>query len=533
MRQWEVWLGSLANLSKAKRKSFWLGIIVANELDFSGAPDVSVHEKIRQTQDRSHTAALLKNVMTGDSSSENWSICLETLRWLEDYRTVDPLRAYIQDISHSEGLRCAVSQALASFDLTTTSAQRRSWWESTNPALREYALRLMQEPEGDLVIEVAAQDGHPLQAVAIATLSMGFEAPTFQLTKVSCLSSQRPDVLLAAVSSIIWDEPLSAEPVLRQLLSCGTEEVECRAADALQYYGSTAALSSLRQRSSDSMSEALTGQVAASIDFLEGTIESELTRCGPAARSQLSQWAAEVGHLRELPADQQSTRRAKKPTVPFSEEVFAAALKTNSGPTSQSTGALRAIDWDSVQPGHQNNVVERLANHADPEIRMIASKPLAIWNETSRLLELAVDEHALVRKLALFALAKVPADPEVAAFTYALIADLPGPDMTDALSAFSAHADPHQRQRVLFDLAMRDSRFGVRHSAIALLDDSPADVDLKPLLDILGEPPLVNWAVHTAVLATRASQFANRADLEYLMTIDNIHVAAAAARALN
>lgn len=79
-------------------------------------------------------------------------------------------------------------------------------------------------------------------------------------------------------------------------------------------------------------------------------------------------------------------------------------------------------------------------------------------------------------------------------------------------------------------LRVADHRFSIRHAAITLLDAAGMGTQLKRLLPILRQPPFVNWAVRLALLGTEVVGCADRRDLQALAEIDNVHVAAAAAR---
>ncbi len=495
------------------------------------SPEASVDE-IRQMQDRSQTAALIQTVLSGEPSSDTWTSALETLRWLEDYRSVAPLREYLEDGDRPDDARLCVGQALASFDQTTTSPQRRTWWASGDSPLRDFSLRLMEEPEADIVAAVASEDDHPLQRVAISTLSIGFEREEHQALKIRCLGSEREDVQREAVRGIIWDEPLAAQTKLQSLLTCRSLEVETLAADALQYYPSLAALRSLRRRTTQDGGGALDEQVALSIESIESSIECELNHSHPEAQKRLARWAEAIGFEASNPTPA-VTRHAHSTTKrAYPPEGIESLLDTTVGSFLEKQTALRSIDWSTVVSSEQARLASRLSTHPDPDVRSLSTTALATWNAKDQLLALAQDEHAVVRKSAMFALGKVGADTSVASFAISQLDALAGTAAAEALSTFAHHCEQGHRRDVLFHLAVADHRVTVRHAAIELLANSDMAAELKRLLPLLRQPPDVNWAAHTALLNSRVATMADRKDLHFLVEVDNVHPAAAAARAL-
>lgn len=496
--------------------------------------DASDHQQIRTTSDRTATLRLLDMVILGEPLNTSWTDALETLRWLEDYRSIEPLRAFVENVDGPPDARTAVARTLASFDLTTTAHQRAFWWASGDQALREFSLQLMETSEADIVISVATQDDHPLQAIAIATLSFRFEHPQAQAAVVRGLQSDRNDVQLAAVSSVIWDEPLAAEPMLRDLLDSEVQEVAQAAADALQYYPSLETLACLRQKLDTPIPVGLQQAAKYSIEFIEETIDSELDRCGQVARQELNNWASAIGIGSEnINRDiDKPTRPATKARVDPATGVLVEALDTTVGSAIEKYQTLRSMDWSKVPVPEREMLATQTANHPDPEVRTISTVPLAQWNETALLRSLAEDDHALVRKAAMYALADVPISSDVADFALSRLNQLSGADTTETLTTFAKHADPAQLCSVLFQLASDDYRFSVRHTAIRLLDEASMEAEVQSLLPLLHQPPFVNWAVHIALLETKYAKFADRDVVQQLAAIDNIHVAAAAARVL-
>lgn len=221
------------------------------------------HERIRREQDRAYTLALAGLVVGSHPESPGWDEAQLTLRHLEDDRAIAPLRAFVEDRSQPLAKRQELVRTLTSFDMTTAAPQRLAWWDTGDPALQLYALLTMERSEAPIVSAVAADDLHPLRKAAMSVLEWGFEEPEFQLLKVDGLRSTRPEVRTAA-------------------------------AYALQYFPSLATLDALRQADGRIHPDA-EAQRAESLDFMMGSIASQLNDCRPDVRSSLRRWVEQLG----------------------------------------------------------------------------------------------------------------------------------------------------------------------------------------------------------------------------------------------
>lgn len=312
------------------------------------------HRRIRDEQDRSFTIQLLDAVKSLDPDQSEWIEAVETLRWLDDYRSVRPLRALIEDSHRPTASRSKLATALTSYDLTTTSADRIAWWRSGDEVLQAYALRLMEQSEAAIVLHTATDADHPLQAHAVAALEWGFEEAEYQDAKVAALASPRPEVRDAAIYAVSWDEPLAAEPQLRRLLSGEDSDVARAAAYALQYYPSLATLEQLRGHTRQGSPE-FERQRNESIDFIEGSIEGELARCASHERRALQRWAeaidfgsdqADAEHRPTNPSKPQSPEALLEPVT--EPEAFDDDLDTTKGSFLEKAARLRSVNWETV-----------------------------------------------------------------------------------------------------------------------------------------------------------------------------------------
>lgn len=496
------------------------------------------HERIRQEQDRSYTLPLVSLLLESPHESPGWDEAHETVRYLEDYRAIGPLRQFVEDRSRPLGARREFARTLASFDMTTTPVQRLEWWNTGDGALAEYALRTMGHAESSIVGAVASDELSPLREVAIGVLEWGFEEPEFQALKVDGLGSSRPEVRATAAYSISWDEPLAGEAPLRVALYDSAAEPARAAAYALQYFPSLETLDALRRVEGQINPEA-EHQRAESVAFIVGCIEAQFGGSDTKARPYLQRWAnaAGISEQNESEHDRTSVRSATRvPQVGINPAEDSAAfenlLDTTTGSFWNKAADLRKARWADVPLAMQRCLAERFVAHPDPEVRIIGTVPLARWNRIDELCALVRDEHAIVRKCAMYELGAVEPDPRVAQLAASLLPDAAGTPAAETLRTWVHHADRTSSAEVLEDLARGDHRFSIRSQAIALLASSGAVDGITRLMPLLADPPDVNWWVHLELLRGDSARSADRTSLRALIEVDNLDVAVAAARAL-
>lgn len=493
------------------------------------------HVRIRTERDRSFTLPLLDVVLNDRNDVRGWPDAVVTLGELEDYRSVTPLTGFIEDLERPVDARREIASMLAGFDLTTTSAQRVRWWRSGDEVLAEHGLRLMLRTEADIVANVAADARHPLRSISMSTLEWGFEEPEFQELKIDGLRAGQPEVRIAAAHSVSWDEPLAAEPALRSLLSDDNPAVAKAGAYALQYYPSLATLDVLRALDTKNEAE-VEQQRAESEAFIVWTIESELARCGNNARRHLQTWCEAISFEPDQPAQAARSERApaheEAVLDPVSDPAaFADALDTTSGSFLAKTKSLRSIVWADIEPAQRRGIAHRLAEHEDPEVRIISTVALSRWNLPEFLIQLLEDTHSAVRKGAMYELGRVEPDPRIAEVAREHLANATSTAASETLTTFARHAAHPEREQLLFDLAAVDRRISVRARAVRLLAETDENQRLGRLMRLLGHPPMVNWSFHLALLATNAAGHADPKHLAAVAHADNIHIAAAVSRA--
>ncbi|MDO9355512.1 MAG: hypothetical protein Q7T55_17555, partial [Solirubrobacteraceae bacterium] len=136
------------------------------------------HDRIREVEDRSATAALLELALGAGAPEEERTEAFKTLRQLHDHRAIAPLIAALEDRSLDDDVRRAAAKVLDDIDDATSLSQRARWWNDGDRVLREYVLGRMGRAEAELVVAVASDGEDPLQSWGVEAMSFDFdEAP--------------------------------------------------------------------------------------------------------------------------------------------------------------------------------------------------------------------------------------------------------------------------------------------------------------------------------------------------------------------
>ncbi|MDQ1538147.1 MAG: hypothetical protein QOE58_2540, partial [Actinomycetota bacterium] len=286
------------------------------------------HERIRETEDRSWTLALLDHVRLESTLEAERDEAFDTLATLEDYRSVGPLTAMLEDDQLPDAVREVAGAVLRRIDDTTTTERRREWWRSDDRVLMSHTLLVMGRSEADVLVTVAGDDRHPLQALALAGMLFGFDEAEFQPVKIRALDHPDADVREAAADVLMWDEPVAAEGPLLTAASDPACEVAAAAVDTLRYYRSRRVLRTLAEIL-DNGDEQVRDKAAESFEDIRDHFEWLISSGDAAETAMYREWVEPVADLLRL-----------------SEEVHEAAPRSPpaAGPTAVAVSASELLD---------------------------------------------------------------------------------------------------------------------------------------------------------------------------------------------
>jgi HEAT repeat protein len=484
-----------------------------------------MHEIIREEADRSHTARLLALLATAPEGEELGEIAW-TLERLADPRSLAPLTALLEDPAAPLRARQAAGSVLRSTGWTAPRAARRAWWRSGDPILERHALLLMDRGDAEIVEAVAADPRHRHHREAIDALAFGFEERRFQDLKIRALTHPDPRVREAACDTLLWDEPVAAEPLLLLTTADADDRVAEAAINTLRYYASRRVLQALDELRR-SPRPSLAPKAEEAFAELQGTFESALERADEAARPRLASWMAPVWSLLTFEPDPTPTgpllpsgaplpsgpdspaiqgRHALPPPAPPRLAVGAieAMLANLDGPWATKLERLRSLARWSYDPDERRRLTALFLAHEDPEVRAIACPAFAAWSDPDSLLRLLGDPMFIVVKTATYWLGKIePRTARVAERCWQRLheAETSGTHAYEALAAYAAHAPRREAVPRLVQLVRHDERPSVRREAISQLVLHGAAGEIASLLDLLAEAPISSWSVHRELLS--------------------------------
>ncbi len=485
------------------------------------------HERISETEDRSWTFALLDRVRLASTPEAERDEAFDTLATLEDYRSVGPLTAMLEDGQLPAAVREAAGAVLRQIDDTTTAEGRRDWWRSGDQVLTSHALLVMGRSEADILATVAGDDRHPLQALALAGMLFGFDEAAFQPVKIRALDHPDADVREAAADVLMWDEPVAAEGPLLAAVSDPSRDVAAAVVDTLKYYRSRRVLRALAEP--DTRDEWVRAKVAESFDDLRGHFEWLMSSGDTAERAMYREWAEPVADL--LRWSEQSPEAAPRsppaaspsPLTMSASDVLDLVLDPD-GEWASKKALLRQGAWGTYGPDERERLSTALVDHPDPLVREIVTEPLAAWSRHEELLHLTRDASESVRKSAVYYLGLLPPDPALAAGAWGSVLDRAGMAASEAVQTYVAHAPTDEAKPRLVELARADPRESVRTRAISSLVDLGAGDELESLVPLLREPPAVTWAVHIGILDGLCALGLTAPVPDDLAAVDNIDV---------
>ncbi|MFI9504448.1 HEAT repeat domain-containing protein [Nocardia sp. NPDC052566] len=474
-------------------------------------------------RDRTRTFTLIELVNAAGTSAQERTAAFDELARTEDYRAIEPLTAMVLDTSLFDAVRAEASDVVAGFDDVSSPEIRRTWWASGDLVLMRHALRLMGRGEADIVVPVAGDDTHPLQTTALAAMFYGFDEPEFVPVIIRALGHPEPAVRAAAADTLLWEEPVAAEEALLAAAYDPAIEVAVAAVNTLRYYKSRRVLRAMADLC-DSGDERVREAAADTFGELRLHFEGAAEEFDPGSVALLREWMRPVGDLIEWPEEVSPPYISSAYISPPTAEPASAIPEDELIAVLDGTHAELpyGIDWTAYDPDARRRLVPRLATHPDPITRARACGILAQWSDTGWLMELTRDRSTSVRKSAMYHLAAVPANPDVAECARRYLADAEGTTAGEALRTYLAHMDAERAVPALVEFARTDPREVIRREAITCLVERHADTEIRNLTDLLDEPPRVTWAVHFTILDGLHTLDLPAPPLDHLRTVDNL-----------
>jgi len=485
-------------------------------------------DRISEVQDRSWTFALLDQVRSSSISQAERDETVDALAMLEDFRSVDPLMATLEDDRLPGSVREAAGAVLRAIDDTTTAERRRGWWHSGDRVLMSHALLVMGRSEADILAAVAADDRHPLQAQALAGMLFEFDEAEFQPVKIRALEHPDAEVRESAADVLMWDEPVAAEGPLLVAASDSSTDVATAAVDTLRYYRSRRVLRVLAEMS-HTADEQVRDKARESFEDIRGHFEWLFSSGVAAAQTDYRQWVEPVEDLlcwSEVVPEatlRLSAAAAPAPVAASASELLDLLLEPD-GEWAPRKELLRHASWRTYGHDERDRLAAALTRHPDPDVREVATVALAAWSRADELLELTHDPSRSVRKSAMYHLGVLPPDPSLAACAWAYLLDAAGTTGSEAVQTYVAHAPTQEAKQRLVELARYDHRESVRTQAISSLVDLDARSELEGLVPLLRETPGVTWAVHIGILDGLCALGLPAPHLDELAAVDNVDV---------
>jgi HEAT repeat protein len=501
------------------------------------------YEQITETADRRWTFRLLERLACPDLSSAERNALSEALCSLSDPRAVGPLEEILVDRGRSDPVRQAISSVLRGMhflDLDVPVEKLSCWWRKGDAVLRRHALLCMNGFRcPDILLRVASDPAHELQALALLRMEFWFDRPEQEAVKISALSHPDAKVRTNAAYILLWDEPVAAEQPLIEATGDIATEVVVEAANTLKYYPSRRTIRCLhRLRAHDA--EKIRRQAAESLAEMRSDIRARLCSTNRRVAGQVRAWLRPVWDLLAfadkelLPGDtvtRPSAPEARKAPLTLTELLELLGDPDRSPLVLQQQ--LGDNTWESYGPAERSRLRRVLLAHTDLVVREQAARCFAAWEDVAGLMVLAEDSCFPVRKTAIYHLGTVPSTPGIAelAWDHLQRADSLGVHATETLTTFARQAPPAVAVPRLAAIADDpDQRESLRVTALEELTRVQASEQIGRLLPRLREPPAVTWGLHIALLeAVERLRLANP-EIDHLREVDNLHVQEAIAK---
>lgn len=501
------------------------------------------YEQITETADRRWTCRLLDRLNAADLPEDELDDLVGALQAVSDPRSFGPLEAMLCDAFRPERIRKAASSALRGMHFVALDPPPRTlrrWWHEGDFLLRRHALLCMDGLRcPDVVLAVASDPTHPLQALALLGMEFWFDRPEHEAVKIAALGHPDPTVRRHAAYVLLWDEPIAAEGPLVGATADPVPEVAVEAVNTLKYYPSRRTIRCLHRLLSQA-----DGKVRDAADqsfaevrgrFLDG-LRSRDRRVAERVRAWLRPvWGMLTFTDEELRPDKERSRSAfrerTRAVTPLAEVLD--LLRDPDASPRVLQQKLGGNDWRSYGPEERGRLRPVLLSHPDAMVRDSAAGCLAAWRDVGGLVTLAEDPSFGVRKAAMYHLGTLPPAAGVAelAWDHLQRTDSLGVHATETLNTFARQATSEVAAMRLAAVAADSGRLEcLRVAAVEGLARLGAAGEISQLAGLLQEPPAVTWALHLALLAAITKLSLRRPGINHLRGVDNLDVLEAVAR---
>lgn len=525
------------------------------------------HKRIRCSQDRSWTMRLMQLALAcpdvpkeeeeeaiteagkivGAAEEDKYRNELEeiidTLAELDDPRILAPLTLILEDSTVAAFLRNRAGDILCRLTTAETSEDRRRWWDSGDKVLMDYAVRIFERTESDLISPIANNPNHPYHVNAIGRLQFGFQEPQFQAIKIGALQNPDPVVRECAAYVLLWDQPVDAEEALIRLAQSNDKGAAEEALTALGYYDSQSALRSLaefemtaKSKEHQSWYRNAIAEIAESAFTL---IEQLEERDGATTVAIFQEWLEPINSILNKIADEKPAKKISKNKKIENFEVQRKTEAKIQPPISEildrfnnpdrslvdEYNYIQSINWKAYSRDDRTNLIEFFSTHTDWSVRETGCTILAQLDAGQAMKELLKDPIYIVRKSAGYHIKDVTPNPQIADRLWSMITSeyVAGFHASELIDSYIKHADNAGLNDRLLKLAQTDLRESIRYAAIKNLSARKALKHIEQLIPVLYAKPLANWCVHTILMAACVDLGLTLPNLEALTRIDSMH----------
>lgn len=483
---------------------------------------------IQYEGDRHWTFQLIERLRKPFISTVEMEAVTEALQAVKDPRAIEPLCDILANAAYPERVRKAAGAVLVAEDLVPDSKTVRGWWASDDPLLKGFALEFLDDPA---IIEDAAATGtYPLNLLALENMRFGYDLPHQIDIKLTAMQHDNPDIRAEAVFTLLLDEPVRAEgPLLEATHDASVRVVEAAIAN-LAYYPTQRVYLRLCQMESH-RDHNVRYQAEVSAQELRETFRAAVAyRRDEATRKHVRQWLEPIWDLLhfsvyDLEREPSGDLPQLNTLTPLETTTVLQRLSDPDTSVNVLTELLLGGDWSTIPAEQRAEVGAVLVGHQDRDVRRYATTILEMWGDRENLVQLLGDRYYDVRRDAMYSLANLPPDPELAHVAWQHQALL-----EYALKAFAAHTSRDEAilllKGVVLDTARRENH---RFEALWQLIKLEATEALVELMPLLSAPPALTWTLHTALLEA-AHQFGlTPPNLDHLREVDHLEVQVALA----